>query len=1050
MLVLIANGGRAALPPAEVEFFETKIRPVLAQDCYECHRTNGKRKGGFALDHRQALLTGGDSGAAIVPGKPAESLLLQAIRHESDDLLMPKAGAKLEPAVIADFERWIRLGAPDPRDTPPTDAQVAADTDWNAVMQRRKGWWSFQPIKKPDLARFPADAGSTHPVDRLLAPGLAAAGLTRAARADDVTRLRRLSYVLRGLPPSPAEIDAFARDSRDDAYTRIVDTWLASPAFGERWARHWMDWVRYADSHGSEGDAPIPYAWRYRDYLIRALNADVPYNQLVREHLAGDLLAAPRLNRELGLNESALGIGHLRMVLHGFAPVDALEEKVRFTDDQINVVSKAFLGLTVSCARCHDHKFDPISQRDFTSWYGIFTSSAPATVAVDAPDPAAGAWRAGLVQRKDAIRAALAAAWLEDAEKLPAQLLAPDPALTKAVAAAKDPSFILHPWFLRQQHATTESTVTNASVLAAWRVRAAAVADTQNRVYPKRWHLSRPEDFAAWRRDGAGAERVSGAGDFAVLPAGDRAVAGPYPAGVFTHRVSSKDRGVILSPPFQLDQSYDVWLRITGEGGAFVRYVVQNYPREGSVYPVQKLVGAPSQWLKLSLDYWQGDQIHLEATTAADQPVLANVAAERSWFGLSDVVFTRAGEPGPIEPWSFTAPLLTAWGPTEPRSAEELARGYAEAVRASVQAWRDDTCTDAQAQYIDGMVRAGLLRNRLDELPGVAPLIMAYREREEAIGVPTRAPGVIETGALDQPLFVRGNHKQPAEIVPRHFLDAIDATPYRREESGRRALADDLLRPDNPLTARVIVNRVWHHVFGRGLVATPDNFGRMGEPPSHPELLDYLAAWFVEHGWSTKALIRFLVTSETWQAASDRPAGAAEKDPDNVAWSHANVRRLEAEAIRDALFAVSGDLKAEPRYGPPVTGRVPRRSVYLRVKRNDLDPFLAVFDAPVPSGPTGRRDVTNVPGQSLTLLNDPLVRELAAHWAKRIEQDATLASADARIAAMYRQAFGREPTAAEIDRSQRFIAQMKDQGQPAPWAELGHALFNLKEFIFIR
>ncbi|HAV62362.1 MAG TPA: hypothetical protein DCY13_08370, partial [Verrucomicrobiales bacterium] len=340
----------------QLEFFESRIRPVLVQECYECHRSEGKRKGGLALDHREALRRGGDSGPAIVPGNPDGSLLLKAIRHENEDLQMPKSGAKLGDAAIADFAEWIRSGAADPRDHPPTEEEIARDSDWPAVRERRKLWWSFQPIQAHEPP--PAAAGaSRHPVDRFINARLQEQGLPAAPPASREVLIRRLSYQLRGLPPTPEEIATFVADTDPAAYEKLVDRYLASPQFGERWARHWMDWLRYAESHGSEGDPMIPYAWRYRDYLIRALNADVPYDQLVKEHLAGDLLPAPRLNGELGLNESAIGPAHLRMVFHGFAPTDALDELVRFTDDQINVVSKAFLGLTVSCARCHDHKF---------------------------------------------------------------------------------------------------------------------------------------------------------------------------------------------------------------------------------------------------------------------------------------------------------------------------------------------------------------------------------------------------------------------------------------------------------------------------------------------------------------------------------------------------------------------------------------------------------------------------------------------------------------------------------------------------------------------
>ena len=1016
---LMADRATAALSPPDVEFFESRIRPVLAQDCYECHRSGGKKKGGLALDSRQTLLDGGDSGKVIVPGDPAKSLLIQAIRHDNEDLKMPKARAKLEPSVIADFEKWIRLGAPDPRDVPATEAEIAADTDWNAVMQRRKSWWSFQPVKKPDLSKFPSAGVANHPVDRLIRAKLTEASLSPAPEADRPILIRRLSYALRGLPPSPEEIANFARDQSSDAYGRLVDSFLASPRFGERWARHWMDWIRYADSHGSEGDAMIPYAWRYRDYLIRALNTDVPYDQMVREHLAGDLLPNARINRELGLNESALGIGHLRMVFHGFAPTDPLEEQLRFTDDQISVVSKAFLGLTVSCARCHNHKFDPISQKDFYGWYGIFASCPPATIAVDAPDADQTKLREVLFRQKEGIKVALAETWLREADLVARKLIEPGDDLKKAVDGAGEATSVLHPFFLLRKKDAKADAFENA--MTVWRKKIEETGSQQKRIYSKRWNLASAPDFATWRHDGSGAAEISRAGAFAIAAGGDAVLTGIYPAGVYSHLTSSKDRGVLLSPRVLLDEKLDLWLRITGDGGAVARYVVQSYPRDGSIYPVTKLTGGQWQWVKLGLDYWQGDRIHVEVTTAADQPVLADINATRSWFGISDVVFTKAGEPGPAEAWEFAQPLLSAFGQHTPSSPVELAAGYATAVRVSVRAWLGGTLTDGQALFLDQLVRSGLLPNRLSELTVMKSLVVSYREREAALRIPTRAPGVIETTPFDQPLLVRGDHKQPGEEVPRRFLDAVNASPYGKTESGRRELAEDILRPDNPLTSRVIVNRVWHHLFGRGLVATPDNFGRMGQEPSHPELLDFLATWFVEHGCSTKSLIRFLVTSETWRQSSDAPRGALEKDPNNVFLSHFGVRRLEAESIRDALLDVTGELKTDEMYGPPITGRTPRRSVYLRVKRNDLDPFLAAFDAPVPASTMGKRDVTNVPGQSLTLLNDPFVIELAQHWADRVEKDPTLTNSIVRIQAMFVRALGRSPTPTELDRSGRFL-----------------------------
>ncbi len=412
LLGLALNPLRSAEISAEQrEFFENKIRPVLAQECYECHNSRGKSKGKLILDHRSALLKGGSSGKAIIPGNAKESLLIQAIRHEFDDLEMPKAGVLLDAPIIDDFANWVNMGAPDPRDAPPSKEELARDTDWDAVLKMRKNWWSFQPIKK---AIVPAvSEWSDQPIDRFIKAKLDGKKLKPNSAASPTILARRLYFSLIGLPPTEEQLATFKTSAIRDpnsAIDSLIDELLASPHFGEKWARHWMDWIRYAETHGSEGDPQIGNAHHYRDYLIRALNADIPYDQLLREHIAGDLLETPRLNRELGINESVLGAIHWRMVFHGFAPTDALDEKVRFTDDQINVFTKAFQGLTVSCARCHDHKFDAISQADYYAMFGILGSTRPGRKLIDLPESLEKN-KAALGELKPKIRTALAKDW---------------------------------------------------------------------------------------------------------------------------------------------------------------------------------------------------------------------------------------------------------------------------------------------------------------------------------------------------------------------------------------------------------------------------------------------------------------------------------------------------------------------------------------------------------------------------------------------------------------------------------------------------------------
>lgn len=1018
VICLAASVARAATS-AEIEFFESRIRPVLAQECYECHRTEGKRKAGLALDHRDALRSGGDSGPIIDLQSPERSLLLRSIRHENEDLKMPKNGAKLDASTIADFEKWIALGAPDPRDHPPNDAELAADTAWPAVRERRRSWWSFQPIRDPDPPQSKSRPNAS-PIDRFIDAGLRDHQLSAAPRAGRETLIRRLSFNLRGLPPSPEEIDAFLADESPDAFARLVDAFLASPEFGERWARHWMDWLRYADSHGSEGDPMIPNAWRYRDYLIRALNADVPVDQLIREHLAGDLLESPRINHELDLNESAIGPAHLRMVFHGFAPTDALDELVRFTDDQINVVSKAFMGLTVSCARCHDHKFDPISQADFHAWFGVLASARPAITRVDVPEANEPELREQLRTTRRKLEAATLEHWLNNADAIVEKLDRASGATAEAIEQTEKDD-LLWPLALNDQP---------DKLAERWHT-------TRNRLQHsapggdltmKDWDFSNPSTLSEWFHSPGSRVKHHAEGRLIISTKEDRLIDAVLPAGAYSHGDSTKDIGVLHSERLELDRELDLWLLIAGEGNAMARYSVQHYPRDGTVYPIERLGDGHWRWKKFPLDYWSGDRIHVELTTGADQPVLADTGAERSWFGIRRAVLIEHDQEfAPANADEVLAPLLAEFD-APPESRSKILEGYQRATIAALEAARSGQTSDAQALFLDRLLQSGLLPNSPSASPRLAALAKELRDLEARLPIPQRAPGLLETTGRDQALFERGDHRKPLDPVPRRFLEVIDETPYATKLSGRRELAEDLLRDDNPLTARVMVNHVWHHLFGRGIVATPENFGRLGQPPSHPDLLDHLATQFRRNDWSLKRLIREIVLSETWQRSS-RPSDAARSaDPDNILLSHFPVRRLEAEAIRDALLATSGRLDLENRFGPPVSGDKQRRSIYVRVKRNDLDPFLTQFDAPVPASSVGARDDTNVPGQSLTLLNDPFVIRAAEEWGARIDDDS---EPDTIVTEMFRTALGRRPSEEERHSAIAFLDTMKARHQAA-------------------
>ncbi|MEW6304252.1 MAG: DUF1553 domain-containing protein [Verrucomicrobiota bacterium] len=1352
----------SAAPSAEqLEFFEKRIRPVLVGECYECH-AGKKSKGGLKLDDRAGLLKGGDSGPAIIPGNAKKSLLIQSMTHENPDLKMPDKGAKLDDAIIKDFIAWVILGAPDPRDRPPETAEAVS---WDATLAVRKQWWSFQPVRPVPVPKPKDTRWSEHPVDRFLLAKMEERGLKPAAPADRRALLRRVTFALTGLPPTPAELEAFAADKSRDAFERVVDRLLASPAFGERWARHWLDLMRYAETHGSEGDPEIREAWRYRDYLIRAFNADVPCDQLIREHLAGDLLPNPRLNRAEGLNESILGIASLRLNEHGFQPVDTLDEQVKVVDNQIDVVTKAFQGLTVSCARCHDHKFDPIGQRDFYALFGVLASTRPAQVAIDTPDLLT-RHREQLAALKEQIRDQLASAWLasvpaiaarfrgeatDDREvaeleqrakelqaKLagleaagraaalsargsgaPANLPAPQArwsfdrdardsvgelhgellgaasirngrlvldgreahlrsAPLKAdlrertleawvalanleqqgggvmtvetsngaffdsivfaekepkkwvpgsnhfrrsqnlngIAETAGPGELVHvavvyradnsvaffrngvpyappytpagedsalrtyeagharillgrrhtgggraflageidearlyhralsaeeiaqsfaagvsgvsldaalaalPSAQREQHADCRAELARvqerlklirdkAGGAAEWeralseaaknesnplhalaRLRRSsatelarswsdfiaqqpATSEDRSRDYRLAWDFSAGGD-AQWFRQGANLPpRAAHAGEFALEPSGGRVVSAIHPAGVYSHALSQRHGGLFTSPRFQIETDF-ISVRALGGKGAMVRLIVDNYPLGiNSIFPKATLDNDQPGWVKLDTNYRKGSWAYLEFGTHDDltRPVLARgqsaPADGRSFFGVERVVFHDAKE-NPRDANPVTAELLQ-----QPAAASftELAGRYEQLLAAALNAWRTGRVTESQRALLDELTRRNLLPNTLTGLPAVASLVNEYRRLENEIPIARHAPGVIEAAAYDAPFMPRGDHLKPGDPIPRGYLQVLGTKPFFAATapslhhsttplpSGRLELAHEIASPQNPLTARVMVNRLWHHLFGRGLVPTVDNFGRLGDKPTHPELLDYLAARFVADGWSHQRMIRFLVTSRAFQMGSEPSPRARELDPANEWLSHFRLRRLEAEAIRDSLLAVSGRLDRE-LFGPPVPlGHPSRRSIYLAIRRNTLSPFLEIFDAPKPFSTHGRRDTTNVPAQSLALLNDPFVIDAARYWARSLTQQTGDANLDQRIQTMFIATLSRPPDDRELAQSRRHLTDLAihhgiaHDALPTSeqlWQDFAQSLFNLKEFIYLR
>lgn len=991
LLPALLDTSRAAeITGPGAEFFESKIRPVLASACYDCHGPE-KQKAGLRLDSRDAVLKGGESGPAIVPGNAEKSLLFQSISGAHPDLKMPKNADPLGAGAVSAFREWIQMGAPDPRDKP----SAGGDGDWAAAFQLRKQAWFWQPLQNTEPPDVP---GVAHPVDRFLHAAQQKAGLSPAARADEATIARRLAFVLTGLPPDTPDrpSEPHTPYPPDAAY---VDALLASPAFGERWARHWMDWLRYADSHGSEGDPAIPHAWQYRDYLIRSLNADVPYYQLVREHLAGDLIT-PRLSADGTLNESAIGPAHLRMVFHGFTPTDALDEFVTFTDNQVDVVSKAFLGLTVSCARCHNHKFDAISQEDYTAMFGIFANVRPATV-----DAAAALAQTALVQKLSDIRedlvTTLRVEWGEysQPEKRLSNWQPKDDAERKiAEGEGLGP---LGPW-LRLKDSPDAEIAGEWDRLRALRKRYEESLQSQ-REAPAHFRWSASADGPGRTRTaGPGLTRGSEYTSLAILAEDAKPAVRFRPYAWYSDSASSRHRGVFQTEAFQ-SHGGKIWIRAAGRD-ATLRIVVQNYPRSGLIYPKTVINTPDLKWHSFDLDYWKGESLFIELLTSPDHPIETG-GGDRAWFGVSEIFYPQDPKMVPAEK---AATLLQILDGTAPRSRADLEERYRHFFHGMILT---SSFSDEAIGFINFAIQTGILDVKADLL---APALAEYQKLEAQIRAPIRAPGVMEGGPGDWPLYARGDHKKPGPPVARRFLSALDATPYQTKESGRRELAESIAGPGNALASRVIVNRLWHHVFGRGIVATTDNFGKLGEMPTHPELLNWLANEFQKSGGSIKAMLKLLVTSEAFMAQAAPSPEAAAKDPENKLLTHWTLRRLEAEAIRDAMLAMTGRLERNTS-GPSVDGTAPRRSVFVKVIRNALDPFLTVFDAPVPSSTRGKRDATNIPAQALTLMNSPLVQTWAREWAARVS--AAVPDEEGRVRQLYREAFHREPAADEVTQS---------------------------------
>lgn len=782
----LAKAGFAESPTADqIAFFENKIRPVLVEHCYECHSATSKKiKGGLVLDSRAGVHKGGDTGPLLTPGDPAASLLIEAVRHLSEDTAMPPK-QKLPANVIADLETWVRMGAPDPRNTDTVAAVTAkAAINWDKARE----WWSLRPLKAPALQAVRDQAWPANDVDHFVLAGIEAAGLKPAQDADKRSLIRRATYDLTGLPPTPQEVHAFLTDNSGNAFAKVVDRLLDSPAYGERWGRHWLDVVRYADTAGDNSDYPIPQMRRYRDWVIAAFNRDLPYDEFVRDQLAGDLRGgatdAERYDR-------IIATGYIGNARRFGSRVDDYPQHLTI-EDTIDNLGRTFLGLTVNCARCHDHKFDPISNEDYYALYGIFNST--------------------------------------------------------------------------------------------------------------------------------------------------------------------------------------------------------RYP-----------------WPGIELDKKQRDLVPLV-------PVAMRAEAEAK----------RASR----------------------EKEQTQLRKEADKLKADLKTAPKDKKATLEAQMKDAQDKlAALVKQPL-------PFEFAYAVADAA-----------KVG--DSRVQQKGDPAKPGNVVPRHFLTVLGGQTLSASDSssGRAQLAEWILAPENPLPARVMANRIWQHHFGRGIVPTPNDFGRQGRAATNPELLDYLAAKFRDGGWSIKAMHRLIMLSRTYRMASARDEAAISADPTNEHLSAFPRIRLDAESIRDALLLLGGNLDTTPAGEHPFPPQTEwnftqhnafkavypshHRSVYLMTQRIQRHPFLAIFDGADPSTSTAARPTSTTPLQALFLLNDPLVHEQAGRIAERLIQHAS--DPAERVKFAYELLFARPPTPDEWQAATRFLAAAQ-QSLPAPheaWSAYVRVLLRLNEFVYL-
>ena len=1089
-LVIALASASAVRGDSGSEFFEKEVRPLLAGNCFECHSSTGNvAMGGLRLDSRRGLIAGGGRGPAVVPGDVEASLLVRAVRHRDETLAMPPAG-KLAEDDLAILERWVRIGAPWGAEAPSQEPG-------------RHSHWSFVAPKNPAVPEVWDTDWVRTPVDVFVLSKLETAGLSPAAPADRRTLIRRVYFDLIGLPPRPEEITAFLDDGAPGAFSRVVDRLLSSPRYGERWGRHWLDVARYSDSNGVDENLVYKNAFRYRDYVIDAFNKDKSYDRFIAEQIAGDLL--PPSENLATQFERWTATGFLTLGPKMLAEDDPVKMQMDIVDEQLDTMARAFMGVTVGCARCHDHKFDPIPTADYYALAGIFKSSKTMEnfkvvaewheyVLAAQPDRDALDAHLRLIEAKNDEIAAITDAqneilvgdgWtragdylLAANEVLRSREIEIDPILSDGASDAGNGGTIV-------RNAGEFDRGNVARELAKGSKNA---ADASKGPFYAEFDVEVAEG-GEYQLDFMDLATGNGTADIRI---NGLLMKGGAPA--VNNRVASPDAGGwSVSGVFPLKSGKNE-IRLEHESRFPYFKAIAIAPSR-----LPESVGAPKAEVRVSREYGLNPGFLEQWVERLNRDKGATASILYAWHAFRDG--------SALDEWE--SPAAKALGDRTYGSKEELAGRYQELFDLAVDRWRSLHPEAVSIDYTNERYKEeseepalpdpGLeefrtflyekygpfrppklariyypedVRRNLKKLDG------EHKELEARKPEFPRAMGVREGSEIgDIPVHLRGSHWTLGDSVPRGFLSAISHEPRPKipeGASGRLQLAEWLVKPDHPLTARVMVNRLWRWHFGRGIVPSPDNFGRLGQEPSNQPLLDWLALEFVHSDWSIKRMHRLILLSSTYQMSTSFDAKAADADPENRLLWRASRRRLEAEPMRDAIVYLSGGLDlsmggsildvrdrarvASTRSRGKLDYNRNRRAVYLPVVRSSLYDVFGAFEFADPSVPNGDRGEAVVAPQALFMMNGSLMLRHTRRMADRLLEREDLDDAG-RVRDTYEHVLARPPHPGEIDRALTFIARVeKSLGDRAPtprerraraWQSFCKAMIGSSEFLYV-